>query len=140
MKKAVKQQNLLKAMCVGLLVFATGFGAFAQMPNNEVIHQEWAHIGEAPSNIEFSARVVGCGMVNQVMLNLFNENASQQLISFSIRVVNVADGRELTTTFNHTIGAGEMNIAACGDATYDNLKIDLPGDYDAATVTISIIF
>ncbi len=139
MKRNVNKQSFLLVTFL-LVLFSVRANATSLDSNStEVIHQEWTSLGESAQLIDFSARVVGCNGVNQVMLNLFNENPTQQTVTFSIRVLNV-DGREFTTPFNYTIGLAEMNIAACGDITYDNLKITLPGDYDATTVQIFITF
>lgn len=143
MKQSTKT-NSIKSCIAGfaffLLFFPSGVSA-TTVDSTETVYQEWIQIGEAPlAHIDFSARVVGCSGTNQVLLNIFNETPQSQVITFTIKVKNVADGAETTQLITTTMGIGAMNIAACGDSTYDNLKINIPSGYDPSTVQITISF
>lgn len=107
--------------------------------SGETVIKEWKGVGESSHQTDIAARIVTCNGVNQVLLNVFNENSSDQDITFTIKIVN-SNGEELNTPYHFQMPKGAMYIAKCGDSTYDNLKINLPSNYDPSALVISVTF
>jgi hypothetical protein len=122
-----------------LLLFSSSAMAQGGSTSNEVVKQEYIPLGESTNHIDYSAKVVECNGVNQILLTAFNENPTDQVADFALTVTNV-DGESFSRTFNVAILKAEIYAAQCGDTAHDNLKIELPANFDAANVQVTIVY
>lgn len=110
-----------------------------QNSSTQSYHQEFISLGESDNRIDFSAKIIDCNGTNQVLLTAFNENPNQQIATFTILVTNI-DGQSFSKNFNVTIEKGSIYSAKCGVNEHDDLKIDLPSNYDAKKVVLTISY
>ncbi|MCX6182706.1 MAG: hypothetical protein NT150_12350 [Bacteroidetes bacterium] len=128
-----------KAMTFALFFSIISLGLSAQTQATEVVFQGWKLLGESSKTVDITAKVISCDGVNQVLLNVFNESMVNQDVDFTVTIVN-EDNREVSKNIKVEVSRMKMKVAACGDATYDDLKINLPLGFNPATVKLSIVF
>jgi hypothetical protein len=136
---------LFKMPCKCLVAFAIFVlitnSAFAQQ-SSETVYQNWKMLGESPTNMEISGRVVQCDPDSAVQLHLdiLNEGPSAQVAHFNITITNPSSGAQVIKEISYSIALGEFAIPHCGTNDFAALRIGIPAGWDPATVQFTLTF
>ncbi len=107
----------------------------------ETIYKDWHFVGESKSHVDISAKITKCttDSPNQIHLFVFNEGSENNDVKFTIKVSEIEGSKSFSVDVRHKVERAEMIRAECGNKL-DNLKINLPADYNPNNILITVTF
>lgn len=130
--------KMLYSLLVILLAFPTLVKA--QSPSNPVVYKNWAVLVEKINLVDVSYRIVRCDTVNQIHFLIFNGSSVDKMTNFDFLVTNIATGDKYTGVVSFATSRATTYKALCdSDASLNQLKINLPTNFDPNNITVAII-
>lgn len=134
-----RARALLFLAVLAIMSFGTQNAKAQESP--ETIYKDWHFVGESKSHVDISAKITKCtaDSPNQIHLFVFNEGSENNDVKFTIKVSEIEGSRSFSVDVRHKVERAEMIKAECGNKI-DNLKIDLPADYNPNNISITVTF
>ena len=106
------------------------------------IYSDWQGLEESPKLIDVSYRILDCteGGDTEVHLHVFNENTTDQSISFTLNLKDSVGNVASIDVSDVQMKMAEMRSAECGSTENSDLKFAFPTGLNKETTTITITY
>lgn len=141
--KFKKRKGILFTLLALLAISLTGLQSYGQgqPATMQLVYKNWYILGESSKHVDVFCRVIQCENSNQIQLKVFNESNLTQSLRFKIEVFNTANGESFSKDIEVSLTPVEEIKGACdGPAALNNLKIDLPANYNPMQINTLITF
>ncbi len=138
--KTVKWKSIYRMLMVLVIVLSCQY-AYAQLPTEPIIFNNWRILGESKDHLDVSFRVIRCDTVNQVQLQIRSESNRDEVLNCNVIIKNLSDGETITRHLSMPVLQFQELKPICGNNTLlPNLKVELPTSFNPMNIATTIHF